>query len=38
MKKLPHGLMQLTNLEKLSLEGIEKKGGEDWNKLRNITR
>ncbi|RVW81175.1 putative disease resistance protein [Vitis vinifera] len=45
MKKLPHGLLQLTNLEKLSLEGlschksieeIEKAGGEDWNKLRKI--
>ena len=44
MKKLPHGLLQLTNLEKLSLLGschesieeIEKAGGEDWNKLRKI--
>ena len=45
MKKLPHGLLQLTNLEELSLEGlschesieeIEKAGGEDWNKLRKI--
>lgn len=42
MKKLPHGLLQLTNLERLSLRGsschesieeIEKAGGEDWNKL-----
>ncbi|KAL6322704.1 hypothetical protein AAG906_015390 [Vitis piasezkii] len=45
MKKLPHGLLQLTNLEKLSLRGspchesieeIEKAGGEDWNKLSKI--
>ena len=45
MKKLPHGLLQLTNLEKLSLRGssyhesieeIEKAGGEDWDKLRKI--
>ena len=45
MKKLPHGLLQLTNLEKLSLKGpsfhesieeIEKAEGEDWNKLRKI--
>ncbi|XP_034709738.1 putative disease resistance protein At1g50180 [Vitis riparia] len=45
MKKLPYGLLQLTNLEKLSLEGlscresikeIEEAGGEDWNKLRKI--
>ncbi|KAJ9681491.1 hypothetical protein PVL29_020386 [Vitis rotundifolia] len=45
MKKLPHGLLQLTNLEKLSLGGsschesieeIEKAGGEDWDKLRKI--
>ena len=44
MKKLPHGLLELTNLEKLSLRGschesikeIEKAGGEDWDKLRKI--
>ena len=45
MKKLPHGLLQLTNLEKLLLERstfqesikeIEEAGGEDWDKLRKI--
>ena len=45
MKKLPHGLLELTNLEKLSLrwlsccesiEEIEEAGGEDWDKLRKI--
>ena len=45
MKKLPHGLLQLTNLEKLSLRGlscresieeIEEARGEDWDKLRKI--
>ena len=45
MEKLPHGLLQLTNLEKLSLRGlscresieeIEEAGGEDWDKLRKI--
>ncbi|KAJ9681490.1 hypothetical protein PVL29_020385 [Vitis rotundifolia] len=45
MKKLPHGLLQMTNLEKLSMRGlschesieeIEKAGGEDWVKLRKI--
>ncbi|KAJ9681489.1 hypothetical protein PVL29_020384 [Vitis rotundifolia] len=45
MKKLPHGLLQLTNLEKLSLNRLsyhqsikefEEAGGEDWDKLRKI--
>ena len=45
MKKLPHGLLQLTTLEKLSLEGsscwesikeLEEAMGEDWDKLRKI--
>ena len=44
MKKLHHGLLELTNLEKLSLEcschesikEIEEAGGEDWDKLRKI--
>ena len=45
MEKLPHGLLEQTNLEKLSLQGsschksikeIEEAGGEDWDKLRKI--
>ncbi|KAJ9699208.1 hypothetical protein PVL29_008019 [Vitis rotundifolia] len=45
MKKLPHGLLQLKNFEKLlldslqyreSIEEIEKAEGEDWDKLRKI--
>ena len=45
MEKLPHGLLEQTNLEKLSLRGsschksikeIEEAGGEDWDKLRKI--
>ena len=45
MEKLPHGLLEQTNLEKLSLLGsschksikeIEEDGGEDWDKLRKI--
>ena len=45
MEKLPHGLLEQTNLEKLLLHGsschksikeIEEAGGEDWDKLRKI--
>ena len=45
MEKLPHGLLEQTNLEKLSLLGsschksikeIEDDGGEGWDKLRKI--
>ena len=45
MEKLPHGLLEQTNLGKLSLEGsschksikdITVAGGEDWDKLRKI--
>ena len=44
MKKLPHGLLQLTKLEKLSLiescyesiNEIEEVEGEDWDKLCKI--
>ena len=45
MEKLPHGLLEQTNLEKLSLLGfschksikeIKEAGGEDWDKLYKI--
>ena len=44
MKKLPHGLLDMTNLEKLllqescheSIKEIDEAGGEDWYKLRKI--